>query len=87
MALDLDRLRAGLDQYRQTLERQREQLRVDYSEVQQLFDALWSEYAGNLAEELQLRWQHTAEWLEHYLNKTQELDQFLGERLEYLRKL
>jgi hypothetical protein len=76
-----------LDAYRETLERQRERLSSDYHDLQHHFEALWSEYGGTMAEEFQHRWGRTAEWFEHYLQTTRDLDRFLEERIEQLRHL
>lgn len=87
MALDVDQLRTGLEEYRQTLYRQREQLRGDFDSLQRSFAALWGEYGGVMAEEFQDRWGRTAEWFGEYVETTRQLDQFLAERLEQLRHL
>jgi hypothetical protein len=87
MALDVDRLRAGLDDYRRLLALQRERLQGEFSELQQLFDALWAEYGGAMAEDFQQRWGVTVEWFEEYLHNAKHLDHFLEERIEQLRHL
>jgi hypothetical protein len=87
MALDVDRLRAGLDDYRRMLGLQRERLQDEFTELQQLFDLLWSQYGGAMAEDFQHRWGVTAEWFEEYLHNTKHLDYFLEERIEELRHL
>ena len=87
MALDVDHLRAGLDDYRQNLERQRERLRDDFAELEGLFGALWVTYGGQMSEDLRHRWSLTAQWFEQYLHDTGRLDQFLEARTEELRHL
>ncbi len=87
MALDVDQLRRGLEDYRSTLERQRKDLQSKYQELQRNFNALFNVYGGNAAEEFRQRWARTANWFEEYLNKSAALDQFLTERIEQLRKL
>ncbi len=87
MALDVDQLQSGLDDYRKNLERQREQLQGRFTDLQHLFDALFASYAGQMAEEFRQHWGHTAEWFEEYLETSQRLDKFLETRTDQLRKL
>ena len=87
MALDVDKLRMGLEEYRRTLAEQRNALESEYQELQRHFNALFSVYGGNMAEEFRQRWGKTASWLEEYLNKAAVLDQFLAERIEQLRHI
>jgi hypothetical protein len=87
MALDVDRLRTGLEDYRGTLELQRHALRSEYVELQRRFHALFAVYGGGMAEEFRHRWERTAGWFEAYLNKAAALDQFLADRIEQLRHL
>ena len=87
MALDVDQLRAGLVEYRGTLANQRDQLQGDFAEIQQMFAALWAEYGGNMAEELQQHWGNTAQWFEEYLRDLKRLDSFLEQRIERLQHL
>ena len=87
MALDVDRLRAGLEDYRRTLATQGERLRVSHGEIQNRFDALWSVYAGQMAEDFQARWSRTAEWLQEYQHTVERLDRFLAGRIDELKHL
>jgi len=87
MALDVDKLRMGLEEYRRTLEVQRNALQSEYQELQRHFNALFAVYGGNMAEEFRQRWGKTANWFEDYLNKAAVLDQFLAERIEQLRQM
>lgn len=87
MALDVDRLHQGLEDYRKALLAQRERLAGDFAELQGVFDGLWLEYSGNMAEEFRNRWGRTAEWFDHYLDTVNRLDRFLAERSEHLRHL
>ena len=84
MATDVDRLRIGLEDYRRTLEIQRETLRSEYVDLQRQFNALFEVYGGGMAEEFRERWAKTAGWFEDYLNKVAVLDKFLTERIEQL---
>ena len=87
MALDVDQLRVGLDDYRRMLALQRERLQDEFMELQQLFDLLWAQYGGAMAEDFQHHWGVTAEWFEEYLHDAKHLDLFLAERIEALRHL
>ena len=87
MALDPERLRQGLEDYRKSLSQQRDRLAGNFSELQGAFDALWQEYSGNMAEEFRNRWGQTAEWFEHYMDTVNRLERFLGERSDELRHL
>jgi hypothetical protein len=87
MALDVDQLRTGLDDYRRILALQRERLQDEFTDLQQLLDLLWSQYGGAMAEDFQHRWGVTAEWFEEYLHNAKHLDLFLAERIEALRHL
>jgi hypothetical protein len=83
----IEELKAGLDEYRQALLLQRNNLHSDYVELQQAFDALWDVYGGNTSEEFQQHWNHTADWFGQYLEATRHLERFLEERIEALRYL
>lgn len=87
MALDVDKLQAGLDDYRKNLGRQREQLRGNFDDLQHLFDALFASYGGQMAEEFRQHWGNTAEWFEEYIESAQRLDTFLESRIDQLRSL
>ena len=87
MALDVDKLRTGLEEYRRTLEVQRNALQSEYQELQRHFNALFAVYGGNMAEEFHQHWSKTASWFEEYLNKVVVLDRFLAERIEQLRHM
>ena len=87
MALNVDTLRTGLEEYRRTLHLQRNSLQSEYQELQRHFNGLFAVYGGTMAEEFHQRWGKTAGWFEDYLNKAVVLDQFLGERIEQLRHM
>ena len=87
MALNVDKLKSGLEDYRRQLEIQRTQLRDSYEEVGHLFDALFAAYAGESAESFRQRWVHTSEWFETYLAGTRELDAVLEDKIDHLRHL
>lgn len=87
MALNIDTLRVGLEDYRKALEIQRNALQSEYQELQRHFSALFAVYGGRMAEEFQDRWSKTASWFEDYLNKAAVLDRFLADRIEELRNI
>ena len=87
MALDVDHLRSGLDDYRRELARQREQLRQRFSDVHHSFESLFAAYGGQMAEELHHHWARTAEWFESYIERTNKLDRFLEARINELKHL
>jgi hypothetical protein len=87
METNVDALRAGLDTYRKSLERQRGALLGEFKDIQQSFQGLFSVYGGRMAEDLQRNWAQTAQWFEEYLKKTAVLDRFLEERTAELRNL
>ncbi|RBP44257.1 hypothetical protein DES53_10476 [Roseimicrobium gellanilyticum] len=87
MALDVDKLREGLDHYRTTLGHQRNDLHTEVQEINRSFHALFGAYGGRMAEDLQRHWSDTARWFEEYLDKSTHLDHFLQERIEELRHL
>lgn len=87
MALDVDRLRAGLTEYRKELAGQRQRLRQNHDEISRAFQELWSVYGGQMAEEFRQRWGATSEWFEQYTKTTERLDEFLKERVEHLKHL
>ena len=87
MALDVDRLRSGLEEYRKSLERQQSQLANDFRELESLFAALFAAYGGRMAKELHHDWSRTAQWFEMYLHATKNLGQHLVERTDELKHL
>jgi hypothetical protein len=87
MALNVDQLKEGLTDYRQSLATQRGQLTEQFQDVNGYFNALFSVYGGRMAEELEREWRSTAQWFEHYLSSTEKLDHFLDERITELNKL
>lgn len=87
MALDVDKLREGLNDYRSELERQREQLSAQHAHIQRCFDALFTIYGGRMSEELQHNWSRTSQWFEAYVERTHRLDRFMVERAENLKEL
>lgn len=86
MAIDLDILRQGLIEYRQSLLANHRTLRVDYDQIQGTFLHLNSVYEGQAAETFKSAGRATAEWFEGYLTETQLLIQLLDERLEALEQ-
>lgn len=87
MALDVDKLRNGLEEYHATVLRHRKQLESEYAELHRHFNGLFEVYGGNMANEFRHRWATTAQWFEDYLNKTADLDRFLSERIEQLHHI
>ena len=87
MALDVDLLRSGLDDYRRQLARHREQLRQQYADIHRTFESLFAVYGGRMAEELHHHWARTAEWFETYIERTDKLDRFLELRISELKHL
>ena len=87
MEINVDKLRIGLENYRRTLELQREVLKSEYVDLQRQFNALFEVYGGSMAEEFHQNWTKTADWFEDYLDKVAVLDKFLAERIEHLRNI
>jgi hypothetical protein len=87
MALDVDLLRSGLDDYRRQLARQREQLRLQHAEINRTFESLFAVYGGRMSEELHHHWARTSEWFETYIDRTGKLDRFLESRITELKNL
>jgi len=87
MATDVDRLRAGLAAYRQSLARHLGRLSNDFQDVQKAWTELDHEYAGQAAEEFRQRWRVTAEWFEEYMEAVRNLSATLEERSRHLQGL
>jgi hypothetical protein len=87
MATDVDRLRAGLEEYRASLGRHLARLSRDYEQVQHCWRALDQEYEGRAAEEFRQRWRKTSEWFKDYESALRTMIAMLETRSQELRGL
>jgi len=84
MGLNIDRLRSGLRDYQNHLERHVQKLNSSFNSLQSRFMALSREYDGRAAEEFRSSWSKTAAWFKDYIKQTRKLSKILDERLKYL---
>ncbi len=87
MAINVDRLRQGLQEYHSGLNRHVGQLEHDFENIEGRFMALSREYEGQAAEEFRNAWSQTASWFRDYINQTRQLSDVLEERTRALNPL
>jgi hypothetical protein len=85
MATDVDRLRAGLEAYQESLVRHTGRVSDGFTAVHEAWLALNSEYEGRGAEEFRQRWGATAVWVEEYLQALQRMSAMIAARSAHLR--
>lgn len=86
MALDVEKLGQGLDDYHASLEKHLGELAADFNVLQEFFHRLASNYGGSTAEQFKIAWGRTAEWFDGYMTEGRELSQFLEERINALKE-
>jgi hypothetical protein len=87
MAINVDELRNGLTDYRETLRLSNDKLAQEFDNLQQNWLALRQTYEGQGAEEFAYAWAQTAEWFEKYFDEIRGMTAYLEERTEQLHKL
>ena len=87
MATNVDRLRVGLDAYRDSLARHLARLADDFASVQDCWAALDQEYEGQAAEEFRQRWGATADWFKQYETALHGMIAMIDERTPHLGEL
>jgi uncharacterized protein YukE len=85
MGLDIDKLRDGLLNYNQSLNKHLQKLRDDYDALMSFYLRLNQEYEGQAAEEFKNSWDKTAKWFEEYIANASNLSKTLEERIESLK--
>jgi hypothetical protein len=83
---DMRALAAGLEEYRQTVERHVLRLRDEFDEVGRYWLALAECYAGSAADEFRPVWEGTRERFREYVEHTTAIVRVLGERIDSLRE-
>jgi len=84
MALNVDKLREGLNDYNNSLNNHLNQLRNDFNSLMNFFMQFAKEYEGQAADDFKNQWERTARWFEEYMNDSSNLSQTLEERIQYL---
>lgn len=84
MALNVDQLKGGLDDYHQLLQTHIINTSNDLVRMQQVFVKLQNTYDSERAQEFNEKWRAAASWIQEYLDSMQELDKFLMERRDQL---
>lgn len=86
MALNIDRLREGLEVYLKSLNSHNGNLQEDYKQLQEIFTFLVGVYEGESAEAFKSSWLRTADWFENYIQETEQLKILLRDRLDALKR-
>ena len=87
MATNVDALREGLANYRETLEINNNRLSATFANLQVTWLSLRQEYEGSGAEEFGKAWAGSAQWFEQYFQQIRVMTAFLEERSENLKQL
>jgi len=84
--LDQRTLLAGLEAYKETLERHVATLHQDFEEVRHGWANLDECFAGNAADEFRPIWETASERFREYVEHTSAILRVLGDRIEKLRE-
>ncbi len=84
---DSKQLLQGLREYHRSLERHLGELRSEYQQLENYWQAFNSVAEGNYADQFRSGWLHTQGQFQEYINQSEKIKLLLGERIESLSQL
>ncbi|MGD1957390.1 MAG: hypothetical protein ACFB2Y_00960 [Fulvivirga sp.] len=87
MAINVDKLREGLEQYHDSSKRHLDLLKNDFEVLSNFYHQLAAEYEGQAADQFKASWDRTSTWFESYIELGQQLTKTLKERVEKLENV
>jgi inactivated superfamily I helicase len=87
LATDTKQLLQGLQEYYRSLERHLEELRSEYQQLENNWQAFNSVAEGNYADQFRGGWLRTHAQFQEYIKQSEKIKLLLGERIESLSQL
>ena len=80
MAINVDKLREGLEQYHDSSTKHLNLLKNDFEVLMDFYKRFSTEYEGQAAEQFKASWDRTSKWFESYIKLSLQLTKTLQER-------